>query len=86
MGEISDPFESRDDHANVIYKMITLTRVIPQHVANLDDDYAIIQQMAKGYEQQQVFLKWIADKIKKTYITIDPSFSNCDFENKGWVK
>ena len=86
VGEISDPFESRDDHANVIYKMITLTRVIPQHVANLDDDFAIIQQMAKGYEQQQVFVKWIADKIKKTYITIDPSFSNCDFENKGWIK
>jgi peptidyl-prolyl cis-trans isomerase SurA len=85
-GDLSAPFESRDEHANIVYKVIKLTRVIPQHIANLDDDYATIQQIAKGQKQQQEFIKWINDKIKKTYIRIDPSYSHCDFEIKGWIK
>ena len=86
VGDLSAPFESRDEHANIVYKVIKLTRVIPQHIANLDDDYAIIQQIAKGQNQQQEFIKWINDRIKKTYIRIDPSYSHCDFEIKGWIK
>jgi peptidyl-prolyl cis-trans isomerase SurA len=86
VGEISEPFESRDEHANVIYKIITVTRIIPSHKANLVDDYAVIQQMAKGMKEQEAFMTWV-DKVKKsTYIRIDPSFRNCTFRLEGWVK
>jgi peptidyl-prolyl cis-trans isomerase SurA len=85
-GEVSAAFESRDLHANVIYKVILLTRVVPQHKANLNDDYATVQQIAKGQKQQEEFLRWINEKVKKTYVRIDPSFSNCEFEMKGWIR
>ncbi|MFP4556237.1 MAG: peptidylprolyl isomerase [Bacteroidales bacterium] len=86
VGEISEPFESRDEHGNAVNKVVKLTRIIPQHKANLDDDYAIIQQMAKSNKQQELFMNWIDSNIKSTYIKIDPSYRNCDFEIDGWVK
>lgn len=86
IGEISAPFESRDEHANVIYKIITITRIVPEHKANLNDDYAIIQNMTKMNKQNEVFLNWVQSRLDKTYIRIDPSYRNCQFDMQGWVK
>jgi hypothetical protein len=30
--------------------------------------------------------KFISDKIKTTYIVIDPLFKDCDFEREGWAE
>lgn len=84
--QISDPFESRDEHANVVYKIAMITRIIPQHKANLDDDYAIIQMMAKSKKQQEAFLNWVKSKVKTTYVRIDPSYQNCTFDMDGWIR
>jgi peptidyl-prolyl cis-trans isomerase SurA len=86
IGEISAPFESRDEHANIIYKIIKITRIVPQHKANLNDDYAIIQSMTKMNKQQEVFMNWVQSRLDKTYIRIDPSYRNCQFDMEGWVK
>ncbi|NHB69752.1 peptidylprolyl isomerase [Perlabentimonas gracilis] len=85
-GEISQPFESRDEHANVVYKLVMISKIIPQHRANLDDDYAIIQQMTKMGKQHEVFMDWVKSKVKTTYVRIDPSYRNCSFEMDGWLR
>lgn len=86
VGEVSQPFESRDEHANIIYKIITVTRIIPSHRANLKDDYAAIQAIAKSKKEQEVFMEWVDKTKKTTYIRIESSFVNCDFKLDGWVK
>lgn len=86
VGENSAPFESRDEHANVVNKIVTITRIIPQHKANIEQDYAIIQQMAVMQKKEEVFTEWTQKKINTTFIRIDPSFQNCNFEYSGWVK
>lgn len=85
-GEISAPFESRDAHANVVNKVVVITRIIPQHEANMEQDYDIIQQMAVMFKKQQAFQAWSQKMINTTFIRIDPSYQNCQFEYKGWVK
>ena len=86
VGEVSEPFESRDEHANIIYKIITVTKIIPTHRANLKDDYATIQAIAKSQKEQEVFMEWVDKTKKTTYIRIDPSLVNCEFKLDGWVK
>ncbi len=86
IGEISTPFESRDEHANVVNKILTITNIIPQHIANIEQDYATIQQMAMMQKKQEAFTEWTQKKINSTFIRIDPSFQNCSFEFLGWVK
>jgi peptidyl-prolyl cis-trans isomerase SurA len=85
-GDISIPYESQDRMGNTQYKIIRLERLIPSHTANLEDDYAIIQQLAKQQRQQAAFEKWIKQKQAATFIRIDPMFDHCKFEREGWRK
>jgi peptidyl-prolyl cis-trans isomerase SurA len=85
-GDISIPYESQDKMGNTQYKIIRLERLIPSHSANLEDDYAVIQQLAKQQRQQAAFEKWIKQKQVSTFIRIDPMFDHCKFEREGWRK
>jgi len=85
-GEMSAPFESRDEHANVVFKVIKVKRIIPAHKANLKDAYAIIQNIAKVSMENEILQEWLDGKIKSTYIRVDEPFRNCSFRSKGWVK
>jgi len=86
VGEISTPFESRDEHGNVIFKIVKVKNILPSHKANLKDDYSIIQGLTKASREQDILLKWINEKQKTTYIKIDPEYKNCNFSSKGWFK
>lgn len=86
VGEISSPFESRDDNANVAFKVIKLKSKIPSHKANLKDDYNVIQNIAKNGKEKELLDKWISEKQKTMYIKIDQSFKGCSFSNEGWFK
>lgn len=86
VGEMSSPFESRDEHANVVFKIIKIKRVVKAHTANIKDDYDVIQSLAKQSMESDILKEWIEKKQKVTFIRIDPSFKSCKFESKGWIK
>ncbi len=85
-GEVSSPFESRDSNANVIFKIVKIKDIIPSHKANLTEDYNIIQEMTKQSREFELFMKWVKEKQKVTYIKIDPEFKGCVFQSSGWIK
>jgi hypothetical protein len=39
---------------------------------------------ARDKLQQEAINSFIEEKIKTTYIIIDPLFKDCDFEREGW--
>lgn len=89
VGDISAPFESVDNEGrsgNTIYKIIKLEKIIPSHVATFEDDFSVLQDLANSVQAQRAMDNFMDEKIKSTYIVIDPLFHNCDFERKGWVK
>lgn len=89
VGDISNPFESLDNEGrsgNTIYKIIKLEKIIPSHVATFDDDFSILQNVANSAQAQKAIDKFLKEKIKTTYIVVDPLFHNCDFEREGWIK
>ncbi|MDP4210682.1 MAG: peptidylprolyl isomerase [Bacteroidota bacterium] len=86
VGEISDPFESRDKNGKIIFKIIMLKSKTEPHTANLKDDYDLIQNIAKNHKRMSVLQDWITEKQRSTYIHVDDSFKNCNFKSKGWVK
>ncbi len=85
-GEMSAPFESRDDHANVVFKVVKVKKIIKSHKANIKDDYDVIQTLAKQSVENDILKSWVEKKQKTTFIRIDSSFKNCNFESKGWIK
>jgi peptidyl-prolyl cis-trans isomerase SurA len=78
VGDISTPYESQDDNGKLCYKIIKLISRTEPHRANLQQDYLLLQNMAMQEKQNEVMNQWFEEKKKKTYISIDKSFEECD--------
>lgn len=86
-GEISQPFIMRDPKRDrEIVAMVRLTSRIDAHAANLAEDYQTIKDMYEAAESQAIIDKWLADKIRTTYVRIEDGWRDCDFQHKGWIK
>ena len=86
-GEITEPFESLDNEGNtgnVVYKIIKVDKIIPSHTASFENDYDLMLSQAQGEKAQEALDAFIDEKIKTTYIVIDPLFGYCDFEREAW--
>lgn len=84
-GEISDPYDKTyDDKGNSVYKIVRLDKIIEAHVANIDDDFDVLQTIALRVKESKVIQEWIDDMIEKTYIEIKPEYMDYDFDRQGW--
>jgi len=86
IGEISDPFRTTDDDNNPVFRIVKIENEIPAHKANLKDDYQILYEAAMMDKRQDMYEKWINNKLEKTYIRISEEYKSCDFLKKGWIK
>lgn len=87
IGDVSKVFETIDPmKGKKVYKIVKLRTRTVAHRANMKDDYQRIQELALESKKQKVINEWIAKKQKTTYIRIDPSYKNCNFDLPGWVK
>ena len=66
-GEISYPKRMDYGQGNYGYHIIYLKKRIPQHVANLKQDYPEIKKLANDYEKQQKYDQWLSELRKKIY-------------------
>ena len=86
-GDISVPVESLDNEGrdgNLVYKIIRVDKIIPAHTASFANDYDLMLQHARTELQNEAIYNFIEEKIKTTYIIIDPLFKDCAFEKEGW--
>lgn len=87
VGDISKPFIMKNPKNNRdIVAIVKLANRIEAHKANLSDDYQLIKDMYEESAKTEIIKKWLDNKIKDTYVRIEDSWSNCDFEHKGWIK
>jgi len=86
IGEISDPYESRDEKGKTVYKIIKLKNQTDPHRANLKEDYNFLSNLALNEKTNKVITEWVNDKIETSYIYIEESFKRCGLSNKNWLK
>jgi peptidyl-prolyl cis-trans isomerase SurA len=69
VGTISEPrsFTLRETNSEA-YRIIRLDRQIPEHIANLDQDYERIKNIALQQKQYRVLQEWMDDLRKEVYI------------------
>lgn len=91
VGQISEPIESLDNEGvnfgrsgNLVYKIVRLDKVLPSHTATFESDYTELQDLVRNQKQTEAVEKFVNDKIKTTYIVIDPLFKDCEFSNPEW--
>jgi len=87
VGQVSDPIESLDNegrNGNLVYKIIRLDKIVDAHPATFEIDYTDLSGQVTHLMQMKAIDDFINEKIKVTYIKIDPLFQDCEFERKGW--
>jgi len=85
-GELSAPFESIDKDRKTVFKILLLKKRTNPHVANPVDDFNLLKEMAMQKKQEEIVNNWVEDKMRTTFIRIDPEYRNCKFSIKGWLK
>ena len=86
IGEISEPFESRDDKQRIVYKIVKLIDRTDPHRATLKSDYSFLAEIALNEKRMKVIKEWVDEKIESSYIYIDESFKRCGLSNQNWLK
>ena len=76
-GEISRSGHFSDVQNKRAYRIIRLNKEIDAHKASLDKDYEKIKSTALLQKKGDHMNNWIKDKIKNTYISLDPSYIGC---------
>ena len=92
VGQISQPIESTDNEGrgqgrdgNLVYKIVRLDKILPSHTATFEHDYSELLDQVTNIKQNAALKKFVKDKIKTTYIVIDPLFKDCEFVESGWA-
>ncbi len=66
-GEISEPHPYNADPVKPAYHIIYKKKAIPEHKANLEDDYKEIEMLALTHKQNRVFQDWIKELRETVY-------------------
>lgn len=85
-GDISEAFIMKNSSHKDVAAIVKLTNRIPGHRANLSDDYNLIKKMYEDHKKEQILKDWLENKIKNTYVRIEPAWQNCEFRYEGWIK
>ena len=87
LNEISKPFQAIDPESQqAIYKIIKLLKKVDSHKADLQNDYQKLSDMYLVSKKERVLEEWIAMRQAKTYIRIDATYANCNFDFDHWIK
>ena len=88
-GEISEPIESLDNEGrdgNTVYKIVRLDKIVPAHTATFESDYTELLGLVQNQKTIEAIDNFLDDKIKTSYIIIDPLFKDCEFSREGWAQ
>ena len=84
-GQLSRPYQFQDPRTGKSgYKISYLKKRIPPHEANLEQDFAKIQEAAQEDKTRRSLSEWFEKKTKNTFVHINPEFATCD-ELQMWI-
>lgn len=69
-GEISDPkpFRTQGAVQKKAFRIVKLIKIVPEHVASLDQDYDLIKRFANQEKQVRVLNKWLSELRDRVYV------------------
>jgi len=85
VGEISEPYVSRDVAGNETYKVVMLKEFIPHHTADLKRDFGLLSRIYQNIKQNEALKKWVNEKAKTEYIKVDKKYEDCLSIDKSWM-
>ena len=84
-GEISKPFVMHTDKGIEQVAIIRIKEEHPEHMANMNNDFRRIKELALEKKRSKVIDEWIRAQQKRTHIEINERYRNCSFQYPGWI-
>jgi peptidyl-prolyl cis-trans isomerase SurA len=82
---ISDPVIYKTERGKEEYRLYYLFERTQPHKANLETDYARIQELALEKKRMKAADTWVSEKAAKTYIRVIEPYDKCSFQRE-WIK
>ncbi len=79
IGDMTEPKLFDEQGGSKVVKILYIVSKTEPHVANLETDYAKIQQAAIADKQAQLLNDWVEDRKDDFYIRIAPDYKTCKF-------
>ena len=83
-GDITVPLLDEDRSGLKKYKILKVTNRFDEHKADYSKDFVKIKELALKEKKLKTIKKWMVDKIKLTYVSLNNDFLKCEFEN-NWI-
>jgi peptidyl-prolyl cis-trans isomerase SurA len=83
-GDVSEPQLIILPDGSKAYRLLKLNVRTAPHMANLKDDYRLMQQAAEGEARSKAIDTWVKDRLQATYVRIAPEHATCNFLHE-WV-
>ncbi|MBO7230971.1 MAG: peptidylprolyl isomerase [Bacteroidaceae bacterium] len=84
VGEISRPFTWMLDNGKTVCAIAKLKSRTAAHVATINDDYEILQNMYQAKLSDERIREWIKEKQQNTYVRINRDNRDCEFLYPYW--
>lgn len=85
VGQITPPLPFMTQDGREAFRLVRVDGKTPPHVANLEDDWNKIYEVAKANKQNETLERWVKKKARKTYIMIDDRYRACS-NVTSWIK
>lgn len=86
VGEVSRAFRMTNEKGQTVCAIVKLKNRIDGHRASITEDFQRLREVVVAKRREEKIEQWIKDKIKSTYVRINPEWRNCTFQYEGWVK
>lgn len=84
-GEMSRRITEQDRTGRPSYKLIRITKRIPEHKADYSIDYMKIKELALRDKQLEAIEEWQKEKIDETYVKVSGKYRDCEYSS-NWLK
>ena len=85
-GELTKAFKSKDARGQEVYKIVLVKEIIEPHLASIDKEYQLIQDMCLAEKRRNYINTWVKNKQRNIYIKLEDDYKDCDFIHPGWRK
>lgn len=86
VGEISPAFEMVNSRGKTVCAIVKLKSRTDAHRATITEDFQTMKDVVLAKRRQETIHNWVVEKIKSTYVRMNPRYADCDFEYEGWIK
>ena len=86
IGQVSAPFTLINNRGKQVCAIVKLKNRVDGHKAKITEDFQVMKEVVEDKRRQEKLHKWVVDKIKATYVRINPRYRDCKFEYDGWIR